>query len=79
MLGQLGMLGLMNVEEAFVELDKDGDGTVNFDEFATWYLDRDSTDSNGRQETTVAGESAISCFVYTCRRLIDLCLHCRAG
>ena len=41
------------LDQAMIELDKDGDGNIVFDEFATWYLKRD--ESAEQIETTVAG------------------------
>eukprot|EP01043_Picozoa_sp_COSAG02_P020759 COSAG02_NODE_1031_length_15073_cov_13.084279_5_plen_442_part_00 len=41
------------LDQAMIDLDKDGDGNIVFDEFATWYLKRD--ESAEQIETTVAG------------------------
>jgi hypothetical protein len=41
------------LDQAMVELDKDADGNIVFEEFATWYLQRD--ESAEQIETTVAG------------------------
>ena len=42
-----------DVDMAMKELDKDGDGSIDFDEFVTWYLHRN--ESGQQAVTTVAG------------------------
>jgi hypothetical protein len=48
-----------DVEEAISQLDKDSDGEIDFEEFASWYLTY-ADESASQATTTVGGLSALA-------------------